>query len=295
MRIAITADLHWGHQPIGDEANQLLVQYLRDEPPDLLLLGGDLGTLDHFNDCLRALEPIPCPKALTPGNHDVWVSDDDLRGDSLHVYETHLPAVCAQHGVHYLDHAPLILPAHDLAIVGTMNWYDYSWSLERMKAEVPNWAWHIENKAFTRGRHNDRRFVRWVMDDVSFTRNLVAKAETHLVKSLEQVGRAVVLTHHPAFHGISFPREGPALGLDQLLWDALSGNQKLEDLLARHAGRVPFVFSGHTHRAVAALLGPTQGFNIGGDYHFKRLLLLDWPAGTLTAHQFGDPNRRRAG
>ena len=67
----------------------------------------------------------------------------------------------------------------------------------------------------------------------------------------------------------------------------------LEDLLLRHADRVPFVFSGHTHRATEARLGATQGVNIGGDYHFKRLLILDWPAGTVTAHQFGDPNRWR--
>ncbi len=293
MRIAITADLHWGHQSVGDEANQLLVQFLRDEPPDLLLLGGDLGTHDHFNACLQAMGAVPCPKAMVPGNHDIWVSDDDPRGDSLHLYEKHLPAVCAQHGVHYLDHAPLILPDHDLAIVGTMNWYDYSWTLERMKAEVPNWVWHLENKAFTRGRHNDRRFVRWVMDDVSFTRNLVATFEQQLEQSLSQVGRAVVMTHHPAFRGITFPRDGPAEGLDQLLWDALSGNQALEDVLTRHADRVPFVFSGHTHRATEARLGSTHGINIGGDYHFKRLLILDWPAGTITAHQFGDPNRRR--
>jgi hypothetical protein len=59
-------------------------------------------------------------------------------------------------------------------------------------------------------------------------------------------------------------------------------------LLGRYAERVPFVFSGHTHRARENTLGPVRGYNIGGDYHFKRLLWLEWPAGTVTAHQFGD-------
>jgi len=47
------------------------------------------------------------------------------------------------------------------------------------------------------------------------------------------------------------------------------------------------VFSGHTHRARTSTLGKIRGYNIGGDYHFKRLLLVDWPAGTVTAHVFG--------
>ena len=34
--------------------------------------------------------------------------------------------------------------------------------------------------------------------------------------------------------------------------------------------------------------GPTRGYNVGGDYHFKRLLRLDWPAGTVTAAEFAD-------
>ena len=36
-------------------------------------------------------------------------------------------------------------------------------------------------------------------------------------------------------------------------------------------------------------LGPARGINIGGDYHFKRLLLLEWPTGRVDAHVFGEP------
>ena len=31
-----------------------------------------------------------------------------------------------------------------------------------------------------------------------------------------------------------------------------------------------------------------RGYNVGGDYHFKRLLRLSWPAGTVTATEFGE-------
>src|SRR5262249_30611769 len=78
-------------------------------------------------------------KALVPGNHDIWVEADDPRGDSLTVYREHLPAACAAHGFHYLDAGPLLLPEADLAVVGTINWYDYSWAIDLMKQHVPDW------------------------------------------------------------------------------------------------------------------------------------------------------------
>jgi 3',5'-cyclic AMP phosphodiesterase CpdA len=293
MKIAITADLHFGHNRLGDEATQLMREQLQSQPPDLLLLGGDIGTDDHFGECLQAFRDLPCPKAVVPGNHDIWVADDDHRGDSLAVYQKHLPDLCKLHEYHYLDHGPMILPDAKLAIVGSMNWYDYSWSLERLKAEIPDWQWHLERKAFTRGRHNDGRFVRWPTDDIAFTREAVARLERHLVQSLAQVEHALVMTHHPAFHGLTFQRGEPAKGLDELLWEALSGNHALETVLASHADRLSLIVSGHTHRETEARLGPARGINIGGDYHFKRMLVLDWPSGAIETFVFGDPNRRR--
>jgi predicted phosphohydrolase len=293
MRIAITADLHWGHGQRGDDATRLLRRHLDSDPVDLLILGGDIGTAEHFDNCLGLFADLPCIKALVPGNHDLWVADDDKRGDSLRVYQQHLPAVCAAHGVHYLDDAPLSLADAGLAIVGNINWYDYSWSLERLKAEVPDWEWRLRTKTFTRGRHNDGRFVQWNIDDVAFTQLVVAKLGRHLDEALKQVPRAIVVTHHPALYGLNFPREVPPQDVDALLWDAFSGNTAVEALLSRYTDKVPWVFSGHTHRERECRVGRTVGLNVGGDYHFKRMLMLDWPAGGIQAHVFGDPNRRR--
>jgi predicted phosphohydrolase len=292
MRIAVTADLHFGHNRLGDEATQLLLQHLQSQPPDLLLLGGDIGTDDHFEACLQLFRDLPCPKALVPGNHDLWVADNDHRGDSQHVYGHCLPDLCKRHDYHYLDQGPLMLPDAGLAIVGSINWYDYSWSLERMKAEVPDWQWHLQNKAFTRGRHNDGRFIQWDTDDVRFTAQRVAKIDEHLTHALDQVESVLVMTHHPAFRALSFPRPIPAQGLDALLWEALSGNVGLEVVLQKHAARIPIILSGHTHRDVEAQLGPARGFNIGGDYHFKRMLMIDWPTGAVESFVFGDPGKR---
>src|SRR5689334_20338116 len=111
IRIAVTADLHWGtRHAAGREATLALAEHLMQNPPDLLILAGDIGAGDEFAGCLDLFDALPGVKALIPGNHDVWVLPDDERGDSLDVYARHLPRVCERFGFHYLDAGPLILP-----------------------------------------------------------------------------------------------------------------------------------------------------------------------------------------
>ena len=288
LRLAITADLHWGHRT-GAAAVRLLASTLRAEPPDVLVLAGDLGVGPQFEECLALFADIPCRKALTPGNHDIWVQAEEAGHDSLALYEDRLPRSSDRFGFHYLDNGPLMLAEHGLALVGSINWYDYSWALDELRRRFPSEEYRLRSKRFTRGRHNDANFVRWPLDDGQFTARVVAKLERDLQTALATVDRAIVVTHHPPFQGLSFPRtdDGPP-PLDWLLWECFCGNRKLEEVLRRHAGRVPFAFCGHTHRAREAMLGPIRGHNIGGDYAAKRLLVLDWPEGTVTAHDFGD-------
>lgn len=298
MRLAFTADLHWGIRADGDAATRLLAASLHADPPDVLVLAGDVGAGDEFAGCLALFGGLPGCKALVPGNHDVWVRADDPRGDSLRVYREHLPLLCAGHGFHYLDQGPLLLPDAGLALAGSMNWYDYSWGRPG-QARFPEWEERVRAKRFSRGRHNDANFVRWPFDDLGFTREAVAALARHLDEARRQAAAAIVVTHHPPFYDLSFPRppEVPPgelrpgtpeydRALDRSVWDALGGNESVETLLCEHAGHVPFAFCGHTHRAREARLGPVRGYNIGGDYDHKRLLLLDWPEGTVAARVF---------
>ena len=291
LRLAVTADLHWGPHPAGDKATRSLVSFLRDRPPDVLVLAGDVGAGDDFGRCLALFDGLPSRKALVPGNHDIWVTADDPRGDSLQVYRQHLPDVCQRHGFHYLDQGPLLLAEADLALVGSINWYDYSWSLEALRARVPDWDYRLRAKVFSRGRHNDARFVRWPLDDVQFTAQVVAALEHQLQMALAQASRAILVTHHPPFDGLSFPRTGPP-DLDRLLWDAFAGNRTLEEVLAKYADRVALAFCGHTHRERAETFHGIEGYNVGGDYHFKRLLSVDWPGRWIEAHTFGTGDAR---
>jgi predicted phosphohydrolase len=286
LTIALTADLHWGIRPAGDAATLQLVSDLAADPPDVLVLGGDVGAGGDFERCLKLFANLPGRKALIPGNHDVWVEADDARGDSWHVYSKHLPALCNAHGFHYLDHGPLVLPDEDLAIVGSMNWYDWSWGQEPGWEPPADFEERLRDMRFTRGRHNDARFVRWRHTNQSFTAHAVTTLEGHLEEALQQVGRVIVVTHHPAFRGLNFPDPGGPPHVDRMLWRAFSGNVAMEELLTRHADRIALVFSGHTHRVRDGRLGPIAGHNIGGDYDWKRLLRLRWPDTTLEVKEF---------
>jgi 3',5'-cyclic AMP phosphodiesterase CpdA len=288
LRIAFTADLHWGSRASGDAATRQLRAHLQDQPPDVLVLAGDVGTAHFFRECLKLFADLPCRKALVPGNHDIWVTPDDARGDSLQLYRYELPRACAEFGFAYLDHGPLYVD--DLALVGSINWYDYSWSIDELRRQLPDCEHRLQTKTFSRGRHNDARFVRWPLDDRRFTADVVGQFERHLQEAEARTASIIVVTHHPPFYGLSFPRPGPPTTVDGLLWDALSGNRALEALLASHADRVAFAVCGHTHRARENALGPIRGYNVGGDYHFKRLLVLHWPEGRVESHEFGDPS-----
>jgi 3',5'-cyclic AMP phosphodiesterase CpdA len=286
VRIAVTADLHWNINDAGDAATRLLVAELFADRPDLLILAGDQGAGDEFEPCLALFDSLDCRKALVPGNHDIWVTEDDRRGDSWTVYQEHLPRIAAAHSFHYFDHGPLVLPDPDLALVGTINWYDYSWADPDLLANFfPDWQDRLRSKRFTRGRHNDGRFVRWAHNDVTFTAEGVAAFEQHLLTAEAAAKDVIVVTHHPPFRGLTFPRVGAATP-DGLLWDAFSGNQPLESLLARHSGRVRLAFCGHTHRARHGDLAGIRGFNVGSDYPFKRLLRFDWPEVVVTEQEF---------
>lgn len=287
LRIAVTADLHFGtRHTSGNQATIDLAERLADDPPDLLILAGDIGAGDDFDRCLALFDKLPCRKAAVPGNHDVWVRTDDARGDSLDVYDRHLPDVCRAHGFTYLDHDPLYLPESDLAVVGTMNWYDYSWDNDLLRAAAPDdWAARLRTKRFTRGMHNDAHFVRWPHDDQSFTDQVVQKLASDLDAALRVVGHLLVVTHHPPLRGLLYPAPEPP-PLDALLWRAFSGNTRVEELLTARAGRIPLVFCGHTHAARECQVGPMHGYNVGSDYPFKRLLWVDWPSGRVTAEEF---------
>ena len=289
LRLAVTADLHWGIRPPATRRRGCWSPSWRPSRPTCSSWPATSAPATTSAPAWSCSPACPAARRSSPA---ITTSGCRRRprGDSLRVYREHLPALCAAHGFHYLDAGPLLLPEADLALVGSINWYDYSWSLDALRRLFPEEEDRLRTKRFTRGRHNDANFVRWPLDDATFTAEVVATLRDHLRTALAAVPRAIVVTHHPPFYGLTFPRPRPPVHLDGLLWDAFSGNRALEELLRGTQARIAFAFCGHTHRARENNLGGIRGYNVGGDYHFKRLLCLDWPEGKVEAHTFGDPN-----
>ncbi len=166
-----------------------------------------------------------------------------------------------------------------------MNWYDYTWDNDLLRAAADDWQERLASKRFTRGMHNDANYVRWSLDDVDFTERVVTRLVSDLDACLKQVAQALVVVHHPPIRGLLYPAQEP-LTLDALLWRAFSGNARLEKELTDRAKRIPFVFCGHTHSARTCTANGMHGINVGGDYHFKRLIWLDWPSGKVREEEY---------
>ena len=285
LNLAFTADLHMNHAK-GQDAVASLIAHLEADPPDVLVLAGDVSVSVSFGEALARFAGVRSRRAVIAGNHDLWVPTAHPT-DSLHAYQEVLPAEAARHGFHWLDGGPMLFPEHGLAVAGSVNWYDHSWAIEGLRQHFPDELHRLDSKSFPRGRHNDAVFVRMPLDDAGFTSLVVGNMERHLEEALEQVPQCIAVAHHPPFHGLSFPRPGPPTTLESWLWDAFAGNARMEGLLARHGAQIPLAFCGHTHWEREGELAGIRGYNIGGDYGRKRLLRLEWPAGKVTSHEFG--------
>src|SRR5262249_47050835 len=116
MRVAVTADLHWGLSRSGDRATRALVERAGELRPDLFRIAGDVGEGEEFARCLALFAGLECPQLVIPGNHDLWTRDPGA--SSLVIYERRLPARAREHGFHYLDEQPYLAPDGREAVVG---------------------------------------------------------------------------------------------------------------------------------------------------------------------------------
>jgi 3',5'-cyclic AMP phosphodiesterase CpdA len=263
-QILVTADLHYGHRPRGDRAVEALAEHVRGAKADAFVIAGDLAkSRAKLESCLELFEGFDGPKAALPGNHDVWVSES--KGDSWEMHERLLPEIFERHGFHPLHLKPLRLP--DMALVGTMGWYDYSFrddigiDLESYRAKTypgdpfPIWT--------------DAIFARFPMSDQELTALLVDRLGEHL-RRLPMDERALVISHHLVTKGLLIhPRV-----IVPKKWrfaNAFLGSERLGDLIEASPS-VAQVICGHAHRSWSHHSGSTRYLVVGSDYDKKQLI-----------------------
>ena len=274
MQLAVTADLHWGLSPKGDAATRELARCVLNLAPDALAIAGDVGEGSDFGRSLSLFSNLTCLRLIIPGNHDLWIRDPGH--SSLARYEERLPEIAAEHGFQYLDLQPYLSPDGVEAVVGSINWYDYSFADPELEQEYPDARWMYERKLFPTGRHNDGRFIHFGMSDSEFSGRVVAHFQGQLTALPATVERVIVLQHHPPIRELFYP--GPVTTDEQRFWLAYAGNRRMEEAVLADP-RVTTVLCGHTHAYRATEVDGRRCRNIGGDYDFKRLLLLDTETG----------------
>ncbi len=265
-KIIVTSDLH-----LGITENDLLNQLgttIAAQRPDLTVLAGDLGEpLENFTECLRIFAGLPGTVAVLPGNHDVWARDG---AQSQELLEQTLPSETQSAGMLWLEDA--VWRADDLAVAGSMAWYDYSAADPSLPANMRDFA------LMKRMLNNDSRYVNWPWTDPEVANRLGAALEQRLsaLEADPTIHTVVVVTHVPLVE-VQMRRRP-----DDVTWgisNAYFGNLTLGERVLRFS-KVRAVISGHTHIGMAgqvdrAGMAPVAVAVVPSDYGVPRALVYD--------------------
>lgn len=288
MRLLATADLHYDftEHRHGVEA---LAERICGEEADALVLAGDTFALDPgcLIRCLRLFDGFRGEKLLVAGNHDIWTAPG---GDSFKLYAETIPNLAEACGFHDLDLAPTVIG--DVAIVGTMGWYDYSFRDESLgiprrfyEAKAgPGYALaapelrHLIDPAemlpkqamAARSFWMDGRMVQWRIDDREMSARTVERLEAQLAAAEDDVRAIVAVTHHLPFEELLTRKSDPSWGFG----NAFMGSVELGRTLLRHP-KITHAICGHSHARGRQTIGHIEAINVGSTYAKKRLVTLD--------------------
>lgn len=266
-RVVVTSDLHLG---ITDErALRAHAAAITAEAPDLTVLAGDIAEgYTCFEQCLSIFGEAPGEVAVLAGNHDVWAREYHTSQD---LWARLLPNATRNAHMLWLEDATWM--RNNLAVVGSIAWYDYSAAAPSLGRDAIFWE---ANK----GRWNaDARFVNWSWSDPEFA-TLVGDRLVERVATLETdpaVTAILVVTHVPLFEEQMLRRP------DDLNWtygNTYFGNFTLGERLL-FAQKLRGVISGHTHvqrYGFHARAGePLPVWVIGSDYRSPGYVVFDYP------------------
>lgn len=282
MRILITADLHY--RPSQREAFVAFADWVQAQQPDCLVIAGDTGhPLRLFRRALQLFAGLDCLKLLLAGNHDLY------RGEvgSRMLWEQALPDASREEGFVWLEDEVIRLPLggaqksdfseetgvlrRDIAIVGTMGWYDYSSRAPHLDLD------DAALRAMKRLVNHDADYIDWPWSDVAMARYLARRFAGRLRCAADNpaVSQVLVVTHVPIFEQ-AVPNH-PESEFWSLL-RASMGNFTLGELV-RRMPKVTHVVSGHIHHAgcwiVPGDFGPIDFRLVGSQKAAPHAVVLD--------------------
>ena len=285
MRLLVTADLHY-NQPKSRGLADALIDQMNGVEADALLVVGDTATFDGdaLERCLSRFR-FAGPKLFVAGNHELWTA----AADSYLLFTQRLPQRVREAGWTWLQDKPFVMG--DVAIIGSIGWYDYSFAWPALKVPTRFYAAKVSPGAAERlsgfaplfartddiapealqivARWNDGRFAKLGRSDAFFLDELLETMEQQL-KAVSHVPRVVVATHC-----VPLAELLPPTGRTQ--WDfarAYLGSQRTGELIRRFAN-VRQILCGHSHFPIEANVGEIQAINIGSGYREKIYRLID--------------------
>jgi len=233
-RLVITSDIHLGITSLPRV--QKLVRDIAALNPDAVAIAGDIGEgPDNISIVLEEFASLKIPVAACAGNHDVW--NHDKKHPSELMWNQILPKIASSTGTTWLDYENLIVG--NVAIIGTIGWYDYSAQDPSRKAsDDENWRRKGEFDA-------DAWMCDWKWKDIEFCKMIEPDFRERLKQAQDDpdVGRIIVVSHSPLFEDQMKRKPNDAQ------WgfsNAYYGNLNFGKIVSEF-DKVTHAYAGHTH------------------------------------------------
>ncbi len=265
MKVAITADLHYGLTNIPEILS--IAKRISEESPDVVVLAGDLA--ETVRDPIRFVDLLTIfrvelgetPILVLSGNHDLWCGPRS-HYDSKDLWTRQLPDMTKASMCFWLEGDNW--SQDGVAIVGSYLHYDYS----AQDKVGPTSTLPHEYLAKNKGKVNmDGKRMRGLPDDITFARAIGEGFRQRLLdaQSDPSIESIVVATHVPCVEQLITRRP---YNFSWSIATPYFGNLSHQDVIFG-CDKVKWVIGAHSHQEISAAFdtpkGAVQLFNLGSD------------------------------